>query len=285
MAIQGQAAILTRKEQETVLKSFIGTKFELRNRAMFLLGFRAGLRAKELAQVNTDDFLSRPLNKVPKLSSKTMKNWNSVKPTKANLLKHEKYMDDMHKEEMNHHKEFMKFHYQITLDERPHIPYTDEDIKQTVTLRSDVTKGSKVEKAIIRSEELREALVDYFNIYREQYQRGSKINSKINGISPILKHYGDMIVNGVDIRYPLFVTNKGIRFSPNGVSHLIVALSRSSGVSFTSHSGRRTLCTELVHKGTNIFDVQQLMRHKDISTTMLYYQKDESRLGEIMESL
>ena len=277
MAIQGQASILTRKEQETVLKSFIGTKFELRNRAMFLLGFRAGLRAKELAQVNTDDFLSRPLIKVPKLSSNTMKNWNSVKPTKANILKHEKYLDDINKEEMNHDIESMKLHHQITLNEIPHIPYTDKDIKQTVTLRSDVTKGSKVEKAIIRSEELREALVDYFNVYRGQYLRGSQY--------PILKHHGDMIVNDANMRFPLFVTNKGIRFSPNGVSHLVVALSRSSGVSFTSHSGRRTLCTELVQKGTNIFDVQQLMRHKDISTTMLYYQKDESRLGEIMESL
>ena len=277
MAIQGQAPILTRKEQEAVLKSFVGTKFELRNKAMFLLGFRAGLRAKELAQVNTDDFLSRPLTKVPKLSSKSIKDLSSVKSTKANLLKHEKYMDDMHKEEMNHHKEFMKFHYQITLDERPHIPYTDKDIKQTVTLRSDVTKGSKVEKAIIRSEELREALVDYFNIYREQYLRGSALAN--------MKYVNGRIIDDVDIRYPLFVTNKGIRFSPNGVSHLFMALSKSSRVPFTSHSSRRTLCTELVHKGTNIFDVQQLMRHKDISTTMLYYQKDESRLGEIMESL
>ena len=48
-------------------------------------------------------------------------------------------------------------------------------------------------------EELREALVDYFNVYREQYLRGSQY--------PVLFHHGDMIVNNADIRFPLFVTN------------------------------------------------------------------------------
>jgi|TARA_B100002003_G_C13987443_1_gene477255 site-specific recombinase XerD len=268
MAKQGQSPILTREQQQTVLKSFVGTKFEQRNTAIFLLGFRSGLRSKEIAQLNTNDFLSRPLTVVEKRSSKSMSAKTISAKTSGealwNAINTSQKIDKEFKREID---TGVKFIHEIGLQDPP---YTDKDIKQTVTLRSDVTKGSKIEKAIIRSTELRKALVDYFNVYQEQYFRSMEF------------------VNWDDssaTKMPLFVTNKGMRFTPNGVSHLFMSLSKSCQVPFSSHSSRRTLCTELVQKGTNIFDVQQLMRHRDVSTTMLYYQKDESRLGEIMKDL
>ena len=55
---QGQAPILTKIEQKAVLNTFIGTPQQIRNTAIFLLSFRAGLRAKEIAMVKLSDFIS-----------------------------------------------------------------------------------------------------------------------------------------------------------------------------------------------------------------------------------
>ena len=74
---QGQAPILTKIEQKAVLNSFMGTPQEIRNRAIFLLSFRAGLRAKEIATIKLSDFIS-PLSSSKTTSSKTTKYKNSA---------------------------------------------------------------------------------------------------------------------------------------------------------------------------------------------------------------
>ena len=132
-----------------------------------------------------------------------------------------------------------------------------DDIRETITLRSAVSKGNKIDKAYIRCDELREALLNYLPVRKVAFEKG-KVDS-------------------------FFITQKGTTFSPTTMAHKFMAMSKDSSVEFSSHSGRRTLCTNLVQKGINVFDVQGIMRHADISTTMLYYQKDERRLGQLME--
>ena len=214
MSKQGQAPILTKKEQKLVLDNLSGTKFETRDKAIFLLAFRAGLRATEIASISLADFVNE---------EKPISSWstiNSAKPTKKDK-------------------------------------YEVEDIKRTITLRKEITKGSKVEKAHLVDKELRQALTDYLN---NRYER----------------HFNK------DVK-EMFITNKFCAFDANGMAHLFLAMSKKTGVKFTSHSGRRTLCTSLANKGVNAFELQHIMRHKDISTTMLYYQQDESRLASVME--
>ena len=225
MAKQGQARILSKKEQNQVIKSLSKSRFPDRDRCIFLLSFKAGLRAKEIAEVTLSDFV------------------HEVKPISVKTI----YVS----------RELMKSDF-----------YIDADIKKTVTLRKEVTKGSKIEKCHIVNKELRQALLDYLN-------SGTRSVMAVYA-HPHQEEQGDRA---------LFGTNKSNGFSANGVSHLFMALSKKSGVPFTSHAGRRSLCTQLVQDGHNMFDVQALMRHKDISTTQLYYQKDEVRLGSIMESL
>lgn len=51
MGIGKQAKILTNKQQELILKHLEGTRYPLRNKIIFMLSFKAGLRAKEIANL------------------------------------------------------------------------------------------------------------------------------------------------------------------------------------------------------------------------------------------
>ena len=212
MAKQGQAPILTKTEQKAVLNTFIGTPQAIRNKVIFLLSFRSGLRAKEIATVRLSDFIS-PISSKPisikSISSKTPK-------------------------------------------------YKDSSIKKTITLTKDVAKGGKISKAHITDKELRRALLDYINIWDSLYNRG------------------------VDT---LIITDKGTSFSPNTLQRLFLHMSKKSGYHFTSHSGRRSLCSILINNDVNVFKVKSIMRHTNIATTELYYENDEVMLGDIMANL
>jgi integrase/recombinase XerD len=203
---QGQAPILTKIEQKAVLNSFMGTPQEIRNRAIFLLSFRAGLRAKEIATIKLSDFIS-PLSAKP-ISGKTK--------------------------------------------------YKNSAIKKTITLTKDVAKGGKISKAHIVDAELRKALLDYINTWHSLYNRRVET---------------------------LFITKLGTSFSPNSLARLFLDLSKRSGYHFTSHSGRRSLCSILINNDVNVFKVKSIMRHTNIATTELYYENDEVMLGDIMAKL
>ena len=220
--MEGQARILAKNELKEVILSLKGTKHEYRNKAILMMAFKVGLRAKEIASITLSDVLTT--------SGKLT--YSSAKLMSANSIKNSAKVSNKTKWQSN-------------------------DLRESFTLRSAVTKGSKVDSAYLASNILRETILEYLPIRVEMFQRGEIDN--------------------------LFLTKNGLAFSPTTMSQLFMAISKESGIEFSSHSGRRTLCTNLVHKGLHIFDIQAIMRHSDISTTMLYYQKDERRLGDLME--
>ena len=220
--MEGQARILAKNQLKEVFLALKDTKHELRNKAILMMAFKVGLRAKEIASITLSDVLTA--------SGKLT--YSSAKLMSANSIKNSAKVSNKTKWQSN-------------------------DLRESFTLRSAVTKGSKVDSAYLASNILRETILEYLPIRVEMFQRGEVDN--------------------------LFLTKNGLAFSPTTMSQLFLAISKESGVEFSSHSGRRTVCTNLVHKGLHIFDIQAIMRHSDISTTMLYYQKDERRLGDLME--
>ena len=62
--------------------------------------------------------------------------------------------------------------------------------------------------------------------------------------------------------------------------------SESIGVkNFKPHDFRRNLANDLINSGSNINDIQQVLRHKDASTTLLYFKKDTTKIGETLSGL
>ena len=220
---EGQARILAKNDLNQVFLSLNSTKHELRNKAILMMAFKVGLRAKEIASITIDDVLTA-----------------SGKLTYSSLKDSAKLMSSSNKTKCKSDKTKCKSNH----------------LRKSFTLRSAVTKGKKVDSAYLASKKVRDALLEYLPIRAKVFERGEVGN--------------------------LFLTKNGLAFSPTTMSQLFMAISKESGIEFSSHSGRRTLCTNLVHKGLHIFDIQAIMRHSDISTTMLYYQKDERRLGELM---
>lgn len=51
MSIGKQAKILTNKQQELLLTYLDNSRYPLRNKVILLLSFKAGLRAKEIAEI------------------------------------------------------------------------------------------------------------------------------------------------------------------------------------------------------------------------------------------
>ncbi len=216
---EGQARILTKTELKDVISSLKPKKYQKRNKAILMMAFKVGLRAKEIASITLSDVLTSS-GKLTYDSAKLMSSSNKTK-----------CKSDKTKWESDH-------------------------LRKTFTLRSAVTKGSKVDTAYLASKIVRESILEYLNERLMMFQRGEIDN--------------------------LFLTKRGKPFTPQSMSQLFMAMSKLSGVEFSSHSGRRTLVGNLVRKGLHIFDIQSILRHRSVQTTVLYYQQDERRLGDLM---
>ena len=89
----------------------------------------------------------------------------------------------------------------------------------------------------------------------------------------------------------LFLTKKGNRIYRDYISKMIHkyairALGEEEGKKVTPHSFRRALCTLLYDKTNDIYFVQQVIGHKNISTTELYIKDDtEAKRDKSVEIL
>lgn len=70
---------------------------------------------------------------------------------------------------------------------------------------------------------------------------------------------------------PLFITQLNDRYTAGGVRYILNALEEKSGVgNVHPHRFRRTFATTLAKRGMSVQDIQKLMGHSNINTTMVY---------------
>ena len=87
---------------------------------------------------------------------------------------------------------------------------------------------------------------------------------------------------------PLFITQKGGAYSPNTLQeHMKLILQDWSGVEkASSHSGRRTLITNVIHKQKKSVKVaQKIAGHVNPSTTLIYEEPPEGVIKDALENL
>lgn len=75
----------------------------------------------------------------------------------------------------------------------------------------------------------------------------------------------------------LLVNNRGNKMSASGIQHILKALGKKAGVSNVHpHRCRRTFATNLAKHGMEVQEIQRLLGHTDIGTTMIYVSVDDS---------
>jgi len=84
----------------------------------------------------------------------------------------------------------------------------------------------------------------------------------------------------------LFTSQKGGKFSANAMVRLINNLYKDNGYDgCSSHSGRRSMITNLVNAGISINKVKILAGHSNIQTTMDYVDTNMDDLSKVMAML
>lgn len=81
----------------------------------------------------------------------------------------------------------------------------------------------------------------------------------------------------------LFVTNKGTRVKPSGLSHGMKSITARADVEATLHQLRHSCASDLVANGATLPHVQKLLGHKSITTTMRYLHIAGPELAEAMK--
>lgn len=87
---------------------------------------------------------------------------------------------------------------------------------------------------------------------------------------------------------PLFLSQKGVAYTPNSLQkHMRLMLCGWAGIEgASSHSGRRTFATDIIHgQGKPVKVAQRLMGHKEPSTTILYTEPPEEEMASALSGL
>ena len=131
------------------------------------------------------------------------------------------------------------------------------DIKTTVTLRKKTTKGHKGGSAFFTHPEVRLALSKYINEVR----------------------------NLMDVKVDnLFISRKSTAFHQGSMSRLFTNIYTKAGYhGCTSHAGRKSLAVNLNEQNVSVYNIQQILRHSSITTTVNHYLKvDKETLATLV---
>ena len=133
------------------------------------------------------------------------------------------------------------------------------DLKEEVTLKRHQTKRGKQRRFYITNDKLKKVLIQYLNTRKE-------------------------IEGDLDLNAPLITNQMSGKFSSASLQQCFKKMYESVGIDASSHSGRRSFCTNLSENGISITNLQTLMGHQSISTTALYINENPKILGKITAS-
>ncbi len=86
-----------------------------------------------------------------------------------------------------------------------------------------------------------------------------------------------------DASGPLFVNSRNRRITVRGIFYIVVKRSRAAGihVKTTPHTFRHSFATELLNRGADIRAVQEMLGHRNLSTTQIYTHTTKERLKKV----
>ena len=132
----------------------------------------------------------------------------------------------------------------------------NNEIKDIISLSGEKIKGGK-EKLYYVSEEMKKNIREYIKGWdltdRERY---------------------------------LFISQKTLKpYNKNALTNLFHKIYKELGIeNCATHLGRRTFCTSLLSDGVDLNSVKELMGHSFVSTTSLYYNKNDNYLKSVVNN-
>lgn len=125
------------------------------------------------------------------------------------------------------------------------------------------------------------------NTLKLKVRNGKGSKDRITYISRLASyHLKEYLDSRDDLLEALFVTNDNKqviyrnRITVDGIRFTLKTLSKRSGVSdIHPHKFRHTFATSLYNRGMDLHEIQLLLGHNDVSTTLRYISNDDSRLG------
>jgi integrase/recombinase XerD len=88
----------------------------------------------------------------------------------------------------------------------------------------------------------------------------------------------------VEFQPALFVTERGTRISPDAIQDIVTAAAKGAGLGAVHpHMLRHSYATHLHDRGVDVRDLQELLGHANLSTTMVYTHVSTERLAGIIK--
>ena len=253
MPKSGQARVLTSKQRDHVFDVIQHHRHPEKNTAIMQISFKLGLRAQEIALLQIKEIAKLnpsgtdfKLLEVMSLPAAYTKGANAMGRSQSQYQRKTVSFDV---------ESFDKVVRQVEALAKAGAPVNPKNFYPPVRKHKGKNRDLPMVDAALRA-----ALTDYLRLRLEK--AGSPSPSS-----------------------PLFVTQKDGPYSPNTLQeHMALILRGWAGVEkASSHSGRRSLITDVIHKQKRSIKVaQKIAGHVNPSTTLIY---DEPPEEEITESL
>ena len=256
MAKSGQARVLTSQQQTRLFEVIQEHRHPEKNTAIMQISFKLGLRAqeisllqvKEVAKLNTTgtDFKLLELMSLPAAYTKGA---DAMKRSKSQYQR-KMISFDIHS--------FDNVVRQIEKLAKSGVDVNPEDFYPPVKKH----RGKSRDLPMV-DKDLRKALTEYIQLRIDK---------------------GEILKPST----PIFVTQKGGPYSPNTLQeHMALMLRDWTGIEkASSHSGRRSLITNVIHKQKKSVKIaQKIAGHVNPSTTLIYEEPPEEVLEDAMKNL
>ncbi len=257
MAKNGQAKVLSNDELSAVLNEIKHHRYPAKNALIIQISFKLGLRAQEMALLR--------IREIAALSDEFARGYKikDVLVLPKSFTKGARAMAAIGNR----------------TNERTSVRFTVAEFDRLV---------SKISKDARRKKKL--DATDYYPAMKKSGGQTRELPLADSALLEAISRYLDermAVKKPLKPNAPLLLSQKGGFYSPNTLQdHMATMLREWSGIDrASSHSGRRTLATNLLHdQGEHLKTVQKVLGHKSAATTTIYQDVTEQEVRQVLKN-
>lgn len=257
----GQARVLTVEQQRNLFKEILNHRHAEKNTAIMRVSFALGLRVQEIALLELKEVCT--LGSMRKTLPRSFK--------LREILK----LPASYTKGANAAREAGKYSY-----ERKRVSFSVDEFSKVL---------KQVEKLALAGDKIDPEL-----FYPDQQRR----KGRARDLPMVDKDLLDALEDYLTVRLAkdltakpsdkLFLSQKGGPYSPNSLqNHIGLMLKEWAGVEYaSSHSGRRTLLTDVIHhQGKSVKVAQNIAGHVSPATTIIYEDPPEEEVADALKNI